>query len=223
MAGTPGSGSNFAWPPYPSPSTQGGESQRTQLEAALRVLREQRAQIAAEVGEYLYSLVLQGQLRDPVVLATCRRLYDHEQQLVQLEANLRAIPAAPINIAPPSDLVPSYDAGGPPGVPPAFPSSGSMEDAATIVQHGPPGSRDVPPVDRRPADLDLDSGETLIAPVRRPEPVAPGAAKPAELRTPSPGSHLPRLWYAAFVEMAGSLHRLRSRCIRRRRGVSFRE
>ena len=197
MAGTPGSGSDYPWPPYPSPSTQGNDSQRAQLEAALHAAREQRPRIAAEIGEYLYSLVLQGQLRDPIVLATCRRLYDHEQQVLQLEANLRAIAVAP----PPADT-PPYGANTPPGLPPV-PSSLGSEEAATIVapanrashddapfatpdadatriHRSMPGSRDARPPALRPADL--DSAETRIAPVRRPEPVAPGAAKPAERR-----------------------------------------
>ena len=102
MAGTPG----YPWPPYSSPSTHEGESQRAHLEAALRMLREQRPQIAAEIGEYLYSLVLQGQMRDPIVLATCRRLYDHEQQILQVEASLRALPAAPFSNQPPASMPP---------------------------------------------------------------------------------------------------------------------
>src|SRR5207253_6809482 len=97
MAGTPG----YPWPPYPSPSTQEGESQRTQLEAALRALHEQRTQIAAEIVEFLYGLVIPGQVRDPIVLAACRRLYDHEQQVAQLEASLNALQAAqPIGQSP---------------------------------------------------------------------------------------------------------------------------
>ncbi len=194
MAGTPGSGgdANYPWPPYPSPSTQGGESQRAQLEAVLHVTREQRPQIAAEIGEYLYSLVLQGQLRDPIVLATCRRLYDHEQQVMQLEASLRAIPAAPAYSAPSPAYTP-YAASTPPGMP-SVPSVAGSEESATIValpnrapdadathiQHAPPGSDDARPSVRRPAAL--DAGETQIAPIRRPEPVAPGAGKPAERR-----------------------------------------
>lgn len=189
MAGTPGAGSDYPWPPYPSPSMQGSESQRAQLEAALRVMREQRPQIAAEIGEYLYSLVLQGQLRDPIVLATCRRLYDHEQQVVQLEANLRAILAAPPPsanrasherapiVAPDADatrIAPGTSSGG------AMGQHAQSGDAATIIQHAPPGVRDAQPLARRPADL--DSGETVIAPVRRPEPVSPSAGKPAERR-----------------------------------------
>jgi RNA polymerase subunit RPABC4/transcription elongation factor Spt4 len=203
MAGTPGSGSGsgYSWPPYPSPSTQGGESQRAQLEAALHAAREQRPRIAAEIAEYLYSLVLQGQLRDPIVLATCRRLYDHEQQVVQLEANLRALAAAPPGSQPPAYASPQA-ANTPPGLPPIPSSLGSEESAtviapanraaratgsfaapdadATRIRYSPPGSHDAPPPGLRPADLDSD--ETRIAPVRRPEPVAPGATKPAERR-----------------------------------------
>lgn len=203
MAGTPGSGSdsNYPWPPYPSPSTEGSESQRAQLEAVLHATRAQRPQIAAEIGEYLYSLVLQGQLRDPIVVATCRRLYDHEQQIMQLEASLRAIPAAPIPIVPPIAYTPQA-ANLPPGMPP-IPSSIGSEESATIVapanrashdavpfsapdadatriQHAPSGSGDARSPSHHPADL--DSGETLIAPVRRPGPTAPGAGKPAERR-----------------------------------------
>lgn len=134
MAGTPGSGSGsgYPWPPYPSPSTQGGESQRMQLEAALRALREQRPQIAAEIGEYLYSLVLQNQLRDPIVVATCRRLYDYEQQVVQLEANLRALSATPMPV------------GQPPGLPPLPVSSGS-EGSATVIAPAGRSSHDAMP------------------------------------------------------------------------------
>ncbi len=139
MAGTPDSG--YGWSPSPTPSPPGSESQRAQLEAALRTLREQRPQIAAEIGEYLYSLVLQGQMRDPIVLATCRRLYDHEQQIVQVEANLRALPVAPPPVGQPHSLMPS------------LPSPVGSEESAT-----------------------------MIAPVRRPEPIAPGVGKPAERR-----------------------------------------
>lgn len=160
MAGTPG----YPWPPYPSPSTQEGEGQRAQLEAALRALRAQRPQIAAEIGEYLYGLVLQGQLRDPIVLATCRRLYDHEQQVLQLEANLRSLPVAPLN-HPPAYVPPI----------PVNPPPGSHDDGATVV-----APHDSQPPSFRPADL--DSSETLIAPVRRPEPVTPGGGKTTERR-----------------------------------------
>lgn len=139
MAETPGSG--YAWPPSPTPSAPGSESQRAQLEAALRTLREQHPQIAAEIGEYLYSLVLQGQMRDPIVLAICRRLYDHEQQVTQMEATLRALPVAPPPIREPLSPMPP------------LPSSVGSEESAT-----------------------------LIAPPHRPEPVAPGAGKPAERR-----------------------------------------
>jgi RNA polymerase subunit RPABC4/transcription elongation factor Spt4 len=206
MAGTPG----YPWPPYSSPSTHEGESQRAHLEAALRLLREQRPQIAAEIGEYLYSLVLQGQMRDPVVLATCRRLYDHEQQVLQVEANLRALPVAPPVNQPPAFVPPipvnpstgpsasghedaativassgrsSHEAA-------AFPDTnatriappGSQEsgDAATVVQRIGTGSHDAQSPVLRPADL--DAGETMIAPVRRPEPVAPGGGKTTERR-----------------------------------------
>lgn len=137
MAGTPGSG--YGWSPAPTPSTSGSERQRAQLEAALRTLREQRPQVAAAIGEYLYGLVLQGQLRDPIVLATCRRLYDHEQQIMQVEANLRALPVTPPLVGQPHSPLPP------------LPSSVGSEESAT-----------------------------LIAPARRPEPVAPGAEKPAE-------------------------------------------
>ncbi|MDQ2787301.1 MAG: zinc ribbon domain-containing protein, partial [Chloroflexota bacterium] len=139
MTGTPGSG--YTWPPSPTPSTPGSESQRAQIEATLRTLREQRPQVAAAIGEYLYSLVLQGQMRDPIVLATCRRLYDHEQQIMQVEATLRALPAALPPVGQPLSAMP-----------PLLSSVGSEESA------------------------------TLIAPPRRPEPVAPGAEKPAEQR-----------------------------------------
>jgi RNA polymerase subunit RPABC4/transcription elongation factor Spt4 len=128
-------------------------------------------------------------------------LYDHEQQVMQLEASLRAIPAAPVHIAPPTAYTP-YAASTPPGMP-SVPSAVGREESATIVapanrashddapfvatdadathvHHAPPGSDDARPPARRPAAL--DSGETLIAPVRRPEPVAPGTGKPAERR-----------------------------------------
>lgn len=139
MAGTPDSG--YAWSPSPTPSTPGSESQRVQIEAALRILREQRLRIAAEIGEYLYSLVLQGQMRDPVVLAICRRLYDHEQEVVQMEATLRALPPAP-----------------------------------------PPVGNSYSPMSPLPSSVGSEESATLIAPPRRPEPVAPGAGKPAERR-----------------------------------------
>ena len=199
MAGMPG----YPWQPYPSPSTQEGENQRAQLEATVRMLREQRPQIAAEIGEYLYSLVLQGQMRDQVVLATCRRLYDHEQQILQIEANLRALlPAPPANQAsayiPPNPINPST------GLSPGnnedsativAPSSRSSHDAAAladmdVTRVAPPGSQergrvgtgshDAQPPALRPADL--DAGETKIAPVRRPEPIAPGGGKTTERR-----------------------------------------
>jgi len=137
MAGMPNSGS--ARPPYPTPSAPGSESPRAHLEAAFSALREQRPQVAAEIGEYLYSLVLQGQLRDPIVLAACRRLYDHEQQMFQVEANLRALPDTPPLVGQPHSSMPP------------LPSSVGSEESAT-----------------------------LIAPLRRPEPVAPGVGKPSE-------------------------------------------
>lgn len=193
MAGTPG----YPWSPYPMPSTQEGESQRALLEATLRNLREQRPQIAAEVGEYLYSLVIQGQMRDPVVLATCRRLYDYEQQVLQLEANLHALPAAPPPAQPIYVPVPPIPVNPPPGTPPGshddsatvIAPPGSQEsqrgfgsqgaDAATIVQRPATGSHDSQP-SLRPADL--DSSETVIAPVRRPEPMPHGGGKTTERR-----------------------------------------
>jgi RNA polymerase subunit RPABC4/transcription elongation factor Spt4 len=185
MAGTPG----YPWPPYSSPSTHEGESQRAHLDATLRMLREQRPQIAAEIGEYLYGLVLQGQMRDPVVLATCRRLYDHEQQILQVEASLRALPAAPFVNQPPASVPPipvnpatgsaisSHDNAATIIAPPGSHESG---DAATIVQRIGTGSHDAQPPALRP--VDLDAGETMIAPVRHPEPVAPGGGKMTERR-----------------------------------------
>lgn len=193
MAGAPG----YPWPSYPSPSTHEGESQRAQLEAALRTLREQRPQIAAEIGEYLYSLIIQGQMRDPIVLATCRRLYDHEQQVLQLEENLRALPTAPSANQQPA-FVPPIPVNPPPGI---QPPAGSHDDSATVIapsrrpshdsaafsavnadatQVAPPRSYDA----QRPAARAAapDSNETLIAPVRRPEPVAPGGGKTTERR-----------------------------------------
>lgn len=162
MAGTPGSGSdaNYPWSPYPSPSAQGGESQRMQLEAALHALREQRPQIAAEIGEYLFSLVLQGQLRDPIVVATCRRLYDHEQQVVQLEANLRVLPAASMPISQPSA------AHRPPGLPPIPASSGS-EDSATVIAPTGRSSRDAQPTRIAPGTSSNDVSRPTTKPVER--------------------------------------------------------
>lgn len=163
MAGTPG----YPWPPYPSPSTHEGENQRMQLEAALRALREQRAQIAAEIGEYLYGLVIQGQMRDPVVLATCRRLYDHEQQVAQLEANLNALQAAS-PIAQPPAFVSPVSVNQPPATPPGLPhvqppagqSVGSHEDPATIILSSgrPSNETGALPV------ADADPGATRIGP-----------------------------------------------------------
>ncbi len=127
MAGMPNSGS--ARPPYPTPSAPGSESPRAHLEAAFSALREQRPQVAAEIG----------QLRDPIVLAACRRLYDHEQQMFQVEANLRALPDTPPLVGQPHSSMPP------------LPSSVGSEESAT-----------------------------LIAPLRRPEPVAPGVGKPSE-------------------------------------------
>ncbi len=188
MAGTPG----YPWPPYPMPSTHEGESQRVQLEAALRMLREQRPQIAAEIGEYLYSLVLQGQMRDPIVLATCRRLYDHEQQVLQMEANLRALPVAPIVNQPPA-FVPPIPVNPPPG-----PPHGSEDDSATVIAPAGRSSHDAAAIPGMEADVDAtrvarpgshdsqpaahDAGETMIAPARRPEPAAPGGGKTTERR-----------------------------------------
>ncbi len=137
MAEMPNSGSTR--PLYPTPSAPGSESPRAHLEAAFSALREQRPQVAAEIGEYLYSLVLQGQLRDPIVLAACRRLYDHEQQMFQVEVNLRALPDTPPLVGQPHSSMPP------------LPSSVGSEESAT-----------------------------LIAPLRRPEPVAPGVGKPSE-------------------------------------------
>lgn len=150
MVGTPGAG--YPWPPYSSPpSTHEGESQRAQFEAALSFLREQRAQIAAEIGEYLYGLVIQGQVRDPVVLATCRRLYDHEQQMAQLEASIRALPVASPPVGKPPGYTPIVAPGGPPGFAPgAF---------------GLPGTN--PPPTPLPPASD-DDGATVIAPISRP-------------------------------------------------------
>ncbi len=119
MAGTPDSG--YGWPHAPTPATPWSEDQRAQLEATLRTLREQRPQVAAEIGEYLYSLVLQGQMRDPIVLTICRRLYDHEQQMVQVEANLRALPAAPSPVGHPYSPMPP------------LPSSVGSEESATLI------------------------------------------------------------------------------------------
>jgi RNA polymerase subunit RPABC4/transcription elongation factor Spt4 len=228
MAGTPG----YPWPTYPSPSTQEGESQRIQLEAALRALREQRTQIAAEIGEFLYGLVIQGQVRDPIVLAACRRLYDHEQQVAQLEASLNAlqaaqpmgqtpafVPSVPVNqppgalsglppVQPPvrqsagghenleTIILPSgrssHDSGALPAVDrnlgatrigPSVPQEGGREygvqggDAATVVQRVSSPSRDVRPPALQP--VDLESSETEIEPVRRPDPL-PGRGKATE-------------------------------------------
>lgn len=185
MAGTPGSGSEYAWPPFSSPSTQGGESQRAQLEAALRALREQRPQVAAEVGEYLYSLVLQGQLRDPIVLATCRRLYDHEQQIVQLEANLRALPAVPLPVSPPPAYLPPQ-AAPPAGLPP-IPTSTGSEESATVIA----------PVHRAPHDAtpfaSPDAAVPRVVPgISSGDAIAPRAQSgdaPTVIRRTPPGSH----------------------------------
>jgi len=138
MGETPGS--IYTWPPSPTPSTSGSESQRAQLDAALRTLREQRPQVAAEIGEYLYSLVLQGQMRDPIVLATCRRLYDHEQQMMQVEANLRALPVA------------SPPVGQPHSPMPPLPSSAGSEESATLIAptHQP---KPVAPGAKKPVEL----------------------------------------------------------------------
>lgn len=161
MAGTPG----YPWPPYPSPSTHEGESQRMQLEAALRALRAQRAQIAAEIGEYLYGLVIQGQVRDPIVLATCRRLYDHEQQVAQLEASLSALQVAPIAQPPafvppvPVNQQPTPPPGLPPVQPPAARSAGSHESPETIIL---PSGRPAHDSGALPV-ADADPGATRIA------------------------------------------------------------
>lgn len=72
------------------PPSDGGEGQPTNPEAALRALQEQRARVAAGIGDYFYDLVMRGQLRDPAVIALCRPLYDIEQQIARTEADLRA-------------------------------------------------------------------------------------------------------------------------------------
>lgn len=149
MVGTPG----YPWSPYSTPSTHEGEAQRSQLEAALVILREQRGQIAAEIGEYLYGLVIAGQMRDPVVLAACRRLYDHEQEMQRLEANLRALPPASVN------QTPGYT----PSVPARAP--------------GMPGTNPPTPPSNDPAHLDA---ETLIAPIPRSNPPSPTRGKAAD-------------------------------------------
>jgi RNA polymerase subunit RPABC4/transcription elongation factor Spt4 len=171
-------------------------------------------------------------VRDPIVLAACRRLYDHEQQVAQLEASLNALQVAPPigqtpGFVPPVSVnqPPIAPSGLPPVQPPAGQSVGSHEDSATVIlpsgrsSHdlgAPPvadvdpgatridssgsqvsergygaqggesptivervssGERDVQPPALRPAAL--ESPETLIAPVRRPEPL-PGRGKATE-------------------------------------------
>lgn len=136
MAGTPGYG---PWPPYTAPATQ--EAQRAQLDALLRTLHEQRPTLAAEIAGYLYGLVMQGQLRDPVVIGAFRRLYEHDQQIRQAETALRTLSTA----YPLGSPLPAY-APQPSWTPPTTPAP-SEPPASRAEQARPPA---LPPDAERP-------------------------------------------------------------------------
>jgi len=64
----------------------GGEAPPS--EAALRALRQGRAETAQRIGEHLYRMIMGGLLHDPAVIAACRPLYEMEQQILRMEAAL---------------------------------------------------------------------------------------------------------------------------------------
>ena len=68
--------------------THSGDGEVLPSEAALRALREGRAEIAQRVGEHLYHMIMGGLLHDPAVIAACRPLYEMEQQILRMEAVL---------------------------------------------------------------------------------------------------------------------------------------
>jgi len=67
-------------------SGDGGEAPPS--EAALRALRQGRAETAQRIGEHLYRMIMGGLLHDPAVIAACRPLYEMEQQILRMEAAL---------------------------------------------------------------------------------------------------------------------------------------
>jgi RNA polymerase subunit RPABC4/transcription elongation factor Spt4 len=188
MAGSPGYG---PWPPYNASATP--EGQRAQLEAILRALHEQRPQIVAEIGEYLYSLVMQQQLRDPVVVSAFRRLYDHDQQIRQAEAGLRTLSVSypPVNqpqsYAPPAYSSPSYNP--PPVSPPLSQQPGWTPPVSAPPSSAAPGNDEMidtrragqpaavarPPSNQVASD-DFDSQEATRPARPRQEPAPPRQA-----------------------------------------------
>jgi RNA polymerase subunit RPABC4/transcription elongation factor Spt4 len=190
MAGTPGYG---PWPPYNPSATP--EAQRAQLEAMLRALHEQRPGVLAEIGEYLYSLVMRQQMRDPVVINAFRRLYDHDQQIQQTEAGLRALSVS----YPPMRQPQSY-------LPPAY-TPQSYNPPSVSPQPNPPSAW-IPPASPPPPSVPggmtpsvLPDNEELLTrpaahptPILRPPSLAPNpdaygsqeATRPAMPRQPEP-------------------------------------
>ncbi len=75
-----------SWPP-PIAGTPGRDDAPVSQDA-LRRLREQRAATAQGIADYLYRMVMSGQMRDPAVVAACRPLYEMEQQISRMEAAL---------------------------------------------------------------------------------------------------------------------------------------
>jgi RNA polymerase subunit RPABC4/transcription elongation factor Spt4 len=183
MGGTPGYG---PWSPYGGNATP---EQRAQLEAMLRTLRDQRPAVIAEIGEYLYGLVMRGQLGDQIVIGAFRRLYDHDQQIQQTEAGLRAlstsypsVSASPASYAPPY-AQPAYSA---PPVVSAQPrqAPGWSPPASTPPPSVPAGmtpsvASDDERIDTRPASSGPSSRDaTRPAALRQPE-AAPTVPKRA--------------------------------------------
>lgn len=170
MAGTPGYG---AWPPYTAPTTQ--EAQRAQLEAMLRTLYEQRPALAAEIAAYLYGLVMRGQLRDPVVVAAFRRLYEHDQQIQQTEAGLRTLSTA----SPAANPLPAYappPSWSPPAVPPPSvpPASDAEPDRLPAL---PPDAAPAPAVAGKPGERVCVHCKT---PLRAKDTICPVCGLPAD-------------------------------------------
>ncbi len=76
----------MSWP-LPIAGTPGRDDAPVSQDA-LRRLREQRAATAQGIAEYLYRMVMSGQVRDPAVVAACHPLYEVEQQILRMEAAL---------------------------------------------------------------------------------------------------------------------------------------
>ncbi len=192
MAGTPGYG---PWPPYNASATP--EGQRAQLETTVRALREQRAGIAAEIAEFLYGLVMQQQLRDPLVISAFRRLYDHDQQIQQAEAGLRALSTS----YPPAGTPQSY-------APPAYtsPVSNSLPPVSPALSQPPvwtppitpqnvpggvtpsvvPGNEEM--VDTRPAAQPTPIPRPPSTPPPASNYTSQDATRPAKVQQPASGA-----------------------------------